>query len=817
MLSLIGLCVALTAVSFRAIVAVEPIPHWDGDPTVLAAPRTAIGPAVTLALDAITLAACAVSLIGGAGRTGGIGLLMVLLLLAGACSAAWHSWLAPTRNLEGLRQGATWASSLALAVSLATVCRDPRMARLTLGVLCGLFFVMALRAGGQYFIEHPQTVAAFKENRDQYLAAQGWSPGSAAARAFERRLMQAEATGWFGLSNVMATFMAVATVLGAAMVLATARVRKAGAIALNKSTLTLACIAAGASLVGLALAMSKGGTAAAVVGILLFGMTLWSVARFKAWSASRRAGVGSLVGLCIVTGAFATIPLRGMIGERLGELSLLFRWFYMQGAMRAFRESPLFGTGPGGFKDAYIRLKPAVSPEEVTSPHSVILDYIATLGAGGIAWVVVLLVLVAWAGRALFQRATEPDSGDDRAASTMEMRFVFIVASAATLGSVWRESGALTADAAIIRLVGLAGWLTIGSIACRVSRLWPAAITAVGAAALAAVGHAQIEVTAVWNNSAPLFMCVLGLGAGVGRGPAADSPLGSSWLAPIRAAAGPLVLAVMAGMVGVLGVRPVWRWESHLDAAAEAARPAAEMRQRLAMVGRGPHAESPESLARDASALLGRPVMATQEALPPAVGEITERSLRATLDELHAAALVIPGDFETLRACSRVGLQLASVIAPHDAAEAVQVADRAELDALDAAATGRRVTRFAELALKVAGKLRVGPKRTYHGTPSAWAALANLRTARADLLNDRGGLERAVGAWMTQVTMDPFGLAGPTALAEISRRIGDRPAEASWLRRVLELDEFTRLDPLKGLTEGQRSAFEARLRDLGGS
>ncbi|HQR39835.1 MAG TPA: hypothetical protein PLF26_15715, partial [Blastocatellia bacterium] len=72
--------------------------------------------------------------------------------------------------------------------------------------------VLAFRGIEQVFIEHPGTVENFKRNRDAILAAQGWPPDSAMARGYERRLMQAEATGWFGLSNVYASFAAASSV-----------------------------------------------------------------------------------------------------------------------------------------------------------------------------------------------------------------------------------------------------------------------------------------------------------------------------------------------------------------------------------------------------------------------------------------------------------------------------------------------------------------------------------------------------------------------------------------------------------------------------
>src|SRR5690606_11618084 len=112
-----------------------------------------------------------------------------------------------------------------------------------------------------------------------------------------------------------------------------------------------------------------------------------------AWAARReRLGrLGGWVAIAAVGSALVAVAARGVAGEKIGELSLLFRWFYLQGSARIIAEHPWLGVGPAGFRDAYLLAKPALSPEEVTSPHSVVFDWMSTLGvlAGG-AWAVLL-------------------------------------------------------------------------------------------------------------------------------------------------------------------------------------------------------------------------------------------------------------------------------------------------------------------------------------------------------------------------------------------------------------------------------------------
>jgi len=61
----------------------------------------------------------------------------------------------------------------------------------------------------------------------------------------------------------------------------------------------------------------------------------------------------------------------------------------------------MLGVGPDGFQNAYLTARPAISPEEVDSPHSVLFDWWATLGFGGIAWAALLIAILWFGGRGL--------------------------------------------------------------------------------------------------------------------------------------------------------------------------------------------------------------------------------------------------------------------------------------------------------------------------------------------------------------------------------------------------------------------------------
>src|SRR5690606_18389300 len=89
------------------------------------------------------------------------------------------------------------------------------------------------------------------------LIAQGFQPGSEQALVYERRLRQPDPTGWFGLSNVLATFLAMGSV---SLALAGVMTKKPA-----RPVLLIAGIGLGVILV---LTGSKAGIGVAVLGVL---------------------------------------------------------------------------------------------------------------------------------------------------------------------------------------------------------------------------------------------------------------------------------------------------------------------------------------------------------------------------------------------------------------------------------------------------------------------------------------------------------------------------------------------------------------------
>lgn len=784
-----GLLLAMAPLLARAVSNATALPGWDADPLLTPVTSGAMGPAGSVLCDAVSLVGSAV-LLAREGRCGrplsrvltGLTLAGVAGVLGHAAALAW--WPAGGGSIEGARIGAAWLSAMAAALALAHAGREGAARRVALGVLLGFVAVLAVRGLEQVLVEHPATVRQFEREKAQILAARGWTPGSPSALAFERRLTQAEATGWFGLANVYATFAAGFACAGAAMVVAAARGRRERGTGGGRWPLAASAAAAGLGGLALALAWSKGGFIAAGAGFAGLG-AVWAISRKGAAGPAPRwmRGLAGAVGLGAIAGPIALVALRGALGERMGERSLLFRWFYDVASARIIARNPLAGVGPDGYQAAFLLAKPPLCPEEVSSPHCVPLDWLATLGvvAGG-AWTAALL-LCAWragTGAAVGGRGDAP--AEPGALDRGAVRVLLLTPAVATLCGMYVDTPGILPESAAARLVGAGLWAAIGVGVARVSPEGRWARLALGAGALAVIAHAQIDVAGSLPASCGVWACVVGLAASMGAAAGRDGR-------GARAAMGVLASAIVAAAavaVAVGAALPGWRWERLLKASADSLRPIPDLSARLA-AAREPAELGP--IAAEASVLLGRTVAPEPGAVGAALIEYERRAIPAAAESLRAAHAVNPTGRAPLREASRILIRLADDLRSVGAtAEAAAAADR---------------------AVEVLGLDPGSPAQPAGVRSTDWAWLATLLEHRAAAHRRPGDLPLAVQARLRVEALDPYNLPNVVRLARLLGGLGSAAESRLWARRALELDRFTRLDAeVKSLNPGDRAEME---------
>lgn len=204
---------------------------------------------------------------------------------------------------------------------------------------------------------------------------------------FERRLLDSsEPTGPFALANTFGGVLAVAFVfIFAGLLSALSSQEKVRFVSLLAVCLLLAAV-------GYCLILTKSRTAWA--GCLV-GVTCLFTGRLESsWAWARR--VSAVVVVAMVAGlvGFASGAIdREVLLE--SPKSLQYRLFYWTGAARVIQESPLFGAGPGNFRQAYLAHKVPESSEEILDPHNVFFDAWCSaglIGFVGMSWMTLMVV-----------------------------------------------------------------------------------------------------------------------------------------------------------------------------------------------------------------------------------------------------------------------------------------------------------------------------------------------------------------------------------------------------------------------------------------
>lgn len=756
----IGVALIVGLAVLKASVTLVYFPGWDIDPMALAAPMVGLGPTATLAIDCslLTLAGAVIAL--ASPLVGRFPAIELLLLLAGTAAVAWHAMFSGSASQENLLAGAGWVAAMSVAVALAHAARLPSVQRTGAAIALGFLAILAFKGAMQVWVETPQTIAEYKQNREAILASHGWAPDSFSARTFERRLYDSVATGWFGLSNVVATFGAAGVAAFSVLVL---RER-------DRAQRALALLGLAAGFVCTWLAASKGGWAAAGVGAAI-GFAGPLIVR-------QRRIVGAAIMAAIPIGAIGAVAARGIVGERIGELSLLFRSQYLAAASRIFAANPLTGVGPAGFKDAYLIAKSPLSPEEISSPHNLLFEFAATLGLAGIAWGVLWMALLALAGTNL----ARDDEGQGEPVTSEQARIAFRFAALAlafaTIGSARVESLIATPSASATRIISLVCGLLIAWSVCAANTI--ALRIALAAAAAACGFHAMIEVTAVQSGSSALFACILGLAAA--QPTAAVLPMRKG---VFKSAVPGLSLATL-GIIASMLVARVDRWEAALLAGAQRLEVISTLAQEIAAADDAPKLTQAAS---DLERMLGTPVAPSREAVAQALQEARRKAGSLALEDLIKAIAEDPTSQPTRQAASNLSLQLAALDAQSPSAH----------PATDPISS-RRLRSASDLAEDSA-------RLPWHRASSA-AWLATVRRGIWQLTHDRALLESAYIAAVDTAARDPFNPQHAATCAELARALGDAKAAREWAKRALALDENMRLDPLRRFEPAERRELE---------
>lgn len=538
--------IAIAAIAvMRCVVVFQEQIEFATDPVLDPSPVSGLGPVGSLVLDALLLIGCALALFGEAARGRGIDWRLYLLALLPAPVIFWQG----AGEFGDLGRGMTWLSALVAAVTVAHLVREHTMRIMFTCVLAAVAAPLVMRGIVQVVAEHPRDLDFFRAHRAEVLAAQHIAPDSNSALIFERRLDQAEATGWFGLANVFGSFMVFGMIAWLGMTIAAVRAKLPSGWWGVTGLMTIGCLA------GTWLSGSKGAAAAALLGLMLLAGP-FLLRRLR--DGFRR--FGGAIALGAVALAILAVVFRGIVLPEgfAGDKSILFRWHYLLGTLRIIGEHALTGVGPEGFQEAYVKAREPVSPEEIKSAHSIFFDWLAMLGVVGAAWIALAGAMLWRAGRWL-GRSGAGDTTNMGPAARPTLIAIVAALVAGLVPGILLESATLDPAAVFLRAVAIVASLAAALVAARIMLRsdHPLIGWGIAAASIALMAHAQIEMTLMQPGAVVWGLCALGVAAGARDRGSKRLAVGCATLL----IAGSVALAVGA-------IAPAWRQQSVMSEAA---------------------------------------------------------------------------------------------------------------------------------------------------------------------------------------------------------------------------------------------------------
>lgn len=350
--------------------------------------------------------------------------LAVACLAGGIWVSTWHVFRVQGDRRAALNLAMEW-SAIAAAWFL---CR-----RLPAGVRRKFLpaLIVSAAAGSavlgivQHHVIHAQHSAWYTGQRERLDAAVAAGPAGAISRAeveaefrrmdipvdgperqlFERRLLDSsEPTGPFALANSLGGLLAVACVLLLAVIIERLRGEH------QHSWQSWLVIAGMVTLITYSLILTKSRTAWVATGV----GTAVALLRLRGPALSRNTLKVAVVGGLMVTTLVGAAMAVGALDKEVvleSPRSIRFRLFYWMGSASVISESPVFGTGPGNFRPAYLSHKVAESSEEIQDPHNILFDVWTSAGLIGLAGLFAL-PLSLWAAHRKTPSDGQSASGD---------------------------------------------------------------------------------------------------------------------------------------------------------------------------------------------------------------------------------------------------------------------------------------------------------------------------------------------------------------------------------------------------------------------
>jgi hypothetical protein len=244
-------------------------------------------------------------------------------------------------------------------------------------------------------------------------------------RLFEDRLRSTEPFGLFALANTFAALLLAWLTVAAALELRSWMGGDAGERRALRMAFGIVLVALFSY--GLVLTKSRTAWVGLALGVLVWAWLERRASRIRAASPGRseenaadraeqppprttaRTAIG-VFGLLAAATVFVAALSGGLDRQVVSESPKSFRYRlqYWVGAAGVVRQHPVFGVGPGNFRQHYLRYKLPASSEEIAEPHNWVLDLWVNGGLLAIGGAILLIVV---GGRKLARAQADLESG----------------------------------------------------------------------------------------------------------------------------------------------------------------------------------------------------------------------------------------------------------------------------------------------------------------------------------------------------------------------------------------------------------------------
>lgn len=258
-------------------------------------------------------------------------------------------------------------------------------------------------------------------------------------KQFEARLLDSsEPLGMFALANTFAGLLTVGFLIAVGLsVHSLLPPRTEGSPPANRNRFQIAVYLISTMLISYCLILTKSRSAwgGALTGLVCLGL-LKLLQRQRLRQTTQRLSRNQLITgvtlvVCVLSGFFLLATLSGGFDRAVlseAPKSLQYRIEYWTGTWDVIKENLMWGTGPGNFREHYLKYKLPGSSEEIADPHNLFLDVWANAGLIALAGLLLIIALAGyqWFLKPLLQKqpADSISPVNDEADSFLRMALV---------------------------------------------------------------------------------------------------------------------------------------------------------------------------------------------------------------------------------------------------------------------------------------------------------------------------------------------------------------------------------------------------------